>query len=137
MDAVSRTGGGSYILGNILNVVTRSQYGRRLPQNLTRDVRPARTLVGPVGSCAPPILYHIIPLTLGRTVDPAARQNVELTIAKGREKLASCAEEGRRLAELDREIKKEQSAHKEASVSPRLCTHASRLTQPNTPDRKK
>jgi hypothetical protein len=42
MEAVSRTGGGSYILGNILNMVTRSQYGRRLPQNLTRDVRPAR-----------------------------------------------------------------------------------------------
>jgi hypothetical protein len=50
MEAVSRTGGGSYILGGILNMVTRSQYGRRLPQNLTRDVRPARTLVGPVGS---------------------------------------------------------------------------------------
>jgi hypothetical protein len=50
MEAVSRNGGGSYILGNILNQVTRSQYGRRLPQNLTRDVRPARTLVGPVGS---------------------------------------------------------------------------------------
>jgi len=32
-----------------MNIVTRSQYGRRLPQNLTRDVRPARILVGPVG----------------------------------------------------------------------------------------
>ncbi|KAN0134136.1 hypothetical protein V8E53_004519 [Lactarius tabidus] len=96
MEAVSRTGGGSYILGNILNMVTRSQYGRRLPQNLTRDVRPARTLVGPV-------------------VDPAARQNVELRIAKGRDQLGMCADEGRRLSELDREIKKEQSAHKEAT----------------------
>lgn len=96
MEAVSRTGGGSYILGGILNMVTRSQYGRRLPQNLTRDVRPARTLVGPV-------------------VDPAARQNVEQRIAKGRDQLAMCAEEGRRLSELDREVKKEQSAHKEAT----------------------
>ncbi|KAI9442797.1 P-loop containing nucleoside triphosphate hydrolase protein [Lactarius psammicola] len=95
MEAVSRTGGGSYILGNILNMVTRSQYGRRLPQNLTRDVRPARTLVGPV-------------------VDPAARQNIERRIAQGRDQLASCTEEGQRLGELDREIKREQNAYKES-----------------------
>ena len=59
MEAVSRTGGGSYIIGNILNNITRSQYGKRLPQNLTRDVRPARTLVGPVGSSVldPPCLF--------------------------------------------------------------------------------
>jgi hypothetical protein len=49
MEVVSRTGGGSYIVGNTLNMVTRSQYGRRLPQNLTRDIRQARVLVGPIG----------------------------------------------------------------------------------------
>ncbi|KAH9016086.1 P-loop containing nucleoside triphosphate hydrolase protein [Lactarius hengduanensis] len=96
MEAVSRTGGGSYILGNILNTVMRSHYGRRLPQNLTRDVRPARTLVGPVA-------------------DPAARQNIERRIAQGRDQLALCAEEGQRLGELDREIKGEQNAYKAAS----------------------
>jgi structural maintenance of chromosomes protein 5 len=49
MEVISRTGGGNYIVGNTMNVVTRSQYGRRLPQNLTRDVRQARVLVGPIG----------------------------------------------------------------------------------------
>jgi hypothetical protein len=49
MEAISRTGGGNYVVGNTMNIVTRSQYGRRLPQNLTRDVRQARILVGPVG----------------------------------------------------------------------------------------
>ena len=49
MEVVSRTGGGNYIVGKTMNMVTRSQYGRRLPQNLTRDVRPARVLVGPTG----------------------------------------------------------------------------------------
>jgi hypothetical protein len=49
MELVSRTGGGNFIIGKTINMVTRSQYGRRLPQNLTRDVRQARTLVGPVG----------------------------------------------------------------------------------------
>ena len=53
MEVVSRTGGGNYIVGNTMNMVTRSQYGRRLPQNLTRDVRQARFLVGPasMSSC--------------------------------------------------------------------------------------
>ena len=49
MEAVSRTGGGNYIVGKTMNIVTRSQYGRRLPQNLARGVREARTLVGPAG----------------------------------------------------------------------------------------
>ncbi len=49
MEVVSRTGAGNYIVGKTMNMVTRSQYGRRLPQNLTRDVRPARVLVGPTG----------------------------------------------------------------------------------------
>jgi hypothetical protein len=46
MELVSRTGGGNYIVGKTMNIVTRSQYGRRLPQNLTRGVREARTLAG-------------------------------------------------------------------------------------------
>jgi hypothetical protein len=49
MEIVSRTGGGNYIVGKTMNMITRSHYGRRLPQNLTRDVRQARVLVGPVG----------------------------------------------------------------------------------------
>ena len=52
------------------------------------------------------------------TVDPTARQNIERRIAQGRDQLALCAEEGRRLGDLDREIKREQNAHKEAVVSP-------------------
>ena len=50
MEVVSRTGGGSYIVGKTINTVTRSQYGRRLPQNLARGVREARILVGPAGT---------------------------------------------------------------------------------------
>lgn len=50
-------------------------------------------------------------------MDPAARQNVERTIAQGRDQLVLCAEEGRRLGELDREIKKEQNEYKAAMVN--------------------
>jgi hypothetical protein len=64
MEVVSRTGGGNYIVGKTMNMVTRSQYGRRLPQNLTRDVRPARVLVGPTGlsTCFPPAICPRIKL---------------------------------------------------------------------------
>jgi hypothetical protein len=53
METVSRAGVGNYIVGKTMNMVTRSQYGRRLPQNLTRDVRQARVLVGPIGKSFP------------------------------------------------------------------------------------
>ena len=59
MEVVSRTGGGSYIVGKTLNAVTRSQYGRRLPQNLTRGVRDARLLVGPTGMSYLPLFFVI------------------------------------------------------------------------------
>jgi hypothetical protein len=98
MEAVSRTGGGNYIVGKTMNMVTRSQYGRRLPQNLTRDVREARILAGPA-------------------VDPAARRNIELRILQARDKLALCAEEGRRLGEIEREILREHTVYKDAFVS--------------------
>lgn len=44
-ELVARSGGATYIVGNIANSVTRSRYGKRLPQNSTREVRPARNWV--------------------------------------------------------------------------------------------
>lgn len=95
MEVVSRTGGGNYIVGKTMNMITRSQYGRRLPQNLTRDVRQARVLVGP-------------------TVDAAARRNIEFRIVQARDKLALCVEETRRLGDIEREILREHNVYKDA-----------------------
>ncbi|KAI0287939.1 hypothetical protein B0F90DRAFT_1827934 [Multifurca ochricompacta] len=95
MEAISRAGGGNYIVSNTMNMVTRSQYGRRPPQNLTRDVRPARILVGPV-------------------VDPAARQKIESMIAQSRDKLTVHAEEARRLGDIERQVSREQKEYKDA-----------------------
>ncbi|KAH9983439.1 hypothetical protein BJV74DRAFT_797421 [Russula compacta] len=95
MEVVSRTGGGNYIVGKTLNMVTRSQYGRRLPQNLTRDVRQARILVGPVA-------------------DAGARHNTERRILQGRDQLALLAEEARRLGEIERQIQREHKEYKDA-----------------------
>lgn len=50
MEAVSRFGsrgeggGATFIAGTIMNIVSRSRYGKKVAQNLTRDVRPARNL---------------------------------------------------------------------------------------------
>ncbi|KAI9462755.1 P-loop containing nucleoside triphosphate hydrolase protein [Russula earlei] len=95
MEVISRTGGGNYVVGKTMNMVTRSQYGRRLPQNLTRDIRPARVLVGLV-------------------VDPAARYNIERRIIQGRDQLALLEEEARRLGDVEREIQREHGEYKEA-----------------------
>jgi hypothetical protein len=40
-----RGGSASFIAGSTMNIVARSQYGKRLTQNLTRDVQQARNLV--------------------------------------------------------------------------------------------
>ena len=50
MQAVSKPGargepgGASFVAGSILNIVQRSRYGKKAPQNMTRDVRQARNL---------------------------------------------------------------------------------------------
>jgi hypothetical protein len=60
MEVMSRIGGGNYVVGKTMNMVTRSQYGRRLPQNLTRDVRQARVLVGPTGTSICFVFFSVI-----------------------------------------------------------------------------
>jgi hypothetical protein len=53
MEAISdpATGGqGNFILGRIMNQVTRSSYGQRLATNMTRDIPRARTLAGQNGT---------------------------------------------------------------------------------------
>jgi structural maintenance of chromosomes protein 5 len=50
MDMAARNGGGAtFITGSTLNLVIRSRYGKRLPQNTTREIRPARNLVNVAG----------------------------------------------------------------------------------------
>ena len=53
MGAVSRIGprggGATFIAGIVINTVQRLRYGRRVAQNSTREVRPARNLVSGAG----------------------------------------------------------------------------------------
>jgi hypothetical protein len=39
MNKVAASGGASFVVGRVMNQVTRSQYGQRLASNQTRDIR--------------------------------------------------------------------------------------------------
>jgi hypothetical protein len=47
MEAVTRGpgGGANYIVGRVMNQVSRSRYGRRAVQNMTREIKDARNLI--------------------------------------------------------------------------------------------
>ncbi|KAG6331320.1 hypothetical protein ID866_7769 [Astraeus odoratus] len=74
MEAVSRLGprgegaGATFIAGSVINTVQRSRYGRRAAQNLTRDLRPARSLVS-------------------SAVDPEEKRKLDLAIQEARQAL--------------------------------------------------
>lgn len=54
MDRLSRDGGIRYIIGNIMNSVSRSRYGKRLAQNSTREIHQAKNFSAATGmvSCS-------------------------------------------------------------------------------------
>jgi structural maintenance of chromosomes protein 5 len=44
MELVGKSGGASFVIGNVLHNVSRSRYGKMLAQSMTRDINPARFL---------------------------------------------------------------------------------------------
>jgi len=81
-------GGASYVIGRVYNTVTRSRYGKRLPQNSTRDVLRARNLVS-------------------SNVDETAKRRCEQAIAEARQTLALCTNEADELAKEEAAIRAE------------------------------
>ena len=51
MEMAARANGCNYVIGRVMNAVTRSKYGKRLPQNRTTDVQQARSLVHAASTC--------------------------------------------------------------------------------------
>ncbi|KAL4076371.1 hypothetical protein J3A83DRAFT_2194372 [Scleroderma citrinum] len=100
MEAVSRLGsrgeggGATFIAGNVINTVQRSRYGKRAAQNMTRDLRPARSLVS-------------------STVDPEAKRRLDQIIQEARQALEVINEAANELAAEDRNIRAEDSEYKE------------------------
>ncbi|KAL6307041.1 P-loop containing nucleoside triphosphate hydrolase protein [Sparassis latifolia] len=99
MEMVSRYGpggsggGASYVCGDVFNTVQRSRYGKRLPQNMTREVRPARNLV------------H-------SAIDPEIKQRIDTILREANQKLTLCQEEAKTLTDDDARIREEHRQHK-------------------------
>lgn len=56
MEAIStRGGGGGFIVGKVMNQVSRSAYGQRLATNQTRDIGAAKVLAGYHGESVIPL----------------------------------------------------------------------------------
>ncbi|KAH7926802.1 P-loop containing nucleoside triphosphate hydrolase protein [Leucogyrophana mollusca] len=93
MEAVSRAGGASFVAGNTLNIVTRSRYGQRMAQNMTRDVRPARNLVN-------------------TAIDPEVKKRLDASILEARQALELIGKDAEDLAAIEREIRSEEAKYK-------------------------
>ncbi|VDC05841.1 unnamed protein product [Peniophora sp. CBMAI 1063] len=94
MELISREGNANFIVGRVMNQVTRSAYGRRLAQNMTREIGRAKNFVG-------------------LTVDPARRVELQEAIAEAATRLEQCEQEAAALADEDREIRRLKAAHAE------------------------
>ncbi|EGO27756.1 hypothetical protein SERLADRAFT_354935 [Serpula lacrymans var. lacrymans S7.9] len=103
MDAVSRFGpkgeggGATFIAGSIMNIVQRSRYGQRLPQNMTRDVRLARNLVN-------------------SAIDPEIKKTLDKRIQEARHALELIEVEAVALAGEETKINAEEKEYKKNHV---------------------
>ncbi|OCH94491.1 hypothetical protein OBBRIDRAFT_122871 [Obba rivulosa] len=93
MEMAANAGGANYVVGNVLNTVTRSRYGKRLPQNHTRDLRPAKNLV------------H-------QDIDPTVKNAIDTAISNAHRELNILQEEENALRKEEHEIQAEQNKHK-------------------------
>ncbi|KAI0690848.1 hypothetical protein BC835DRAFT_1407403 [Cytidiella melzeri] len=88
MNVLSRNGSISYVIGKIYNNVKRSKYGKRLAQNQTREIAPARNLAT-------------------TAVDPNVKRQHDQAIAEAQDGLRICRAEMDKLSEEDSEIQTE------------------------------
>lgn len=96
MEAISnvQTGGqGNFIVGRVLNQVTRSSYGQRLTTNITRDVHQAKTLAG-------------------QQVDENAKRAFDERIAQARTRKIELEREQHTYADEEKELREAEDAFK-------------------------
>lgn len=75
MEAFSRSGNAKYILGTVMNNVSRSRYGKQLTQNSTYECRPASKLVTANGEWAwCPVVWAVLMIILCFSRSPGQTQ---------------------------------------------------------------
>lgn len=112
----ARAGGANYIVQGVLYTVSRSKYGKRLPQTATRGVLPARHFTTATGMPLALYLLNIFAYTRP-VVDPQIKRNLQRQLAEAQEHLRLVEEEERELSNADKEIQAAHKAYKEAHVS--------------------
>ncbi|KAI0329648.1 P-loop containing nucleoside triphosphate hydrolase protein [Cubamyces sp. BRFM 1775] len=95
MEMAARANGANYIIGRVYNQVSRSKYGRRLPQNNTREIQQARMLAA-------------------ATVDPQIKRDLMDQLNHARESLRAVEDEEKELTRMDGEIRATHKAYKDA-----------------------
>lgn len=113
----ARSGGANYIVQNVMYTVSRSKYGKRLPQTATRGVLPARHFTAATGM---PLALYPVKSFFANTrpvVDPQIKRNLQRQLAEAQEHLRLVEEEERELSNADKEIQAAHKAYKEAHVS--------------------
>ncbi|KIK34846.1 hypothetical protein CY34DRAFT_812613, partial [Suillus luteus UH-Slu-Lm8-n1] len=94
MEAVSRDGvGAEFIVGRVMNTVSRSRYGKRAATNMTRDLHLARNLVS-------------------STIDPEIKKKLDQTIQEAMQALEVINGGANNLAAGEREIRAEEALFK-------------------------
>ncbi|KAI0036757.1 hypothetical protein K488DRAFT_40522 [Vararia minispora EC-137] len=97
MNIIARGGGASYVIGRTMNTVMKSQYGRRLAQNVTREIKPPRNLIGP-------------------TFNPQYKIDCQRKISDAQEQLKTIDVEAEQLANEDHALKEQEREHRKAHV---------------------
>jgi hypothetical protein len=104
MEAVSRFGprneggGANFIAGNTLNMVQRSRYGKKAPQNMTRDVRPARNLAESASESNHSSTLNMADIIMF-IVDPAEKKRIDDKIRDAKVALAVIEEEMQKITD--------------------------------------
>ncbi|RPD67470.1 P-loop containing nucleoside triphosphate hydrolase protein [Lentinus tigrinus ALCF2SS1-7] len=124
MEMAAHAGGVSYVIGRVMNQVTRSRYGKRLPQNATREIQQARSLAHATG------------------MDPVAevKRELQMKLADAQTNMRTVQQEEQELSAEDKEIQAAGREYKAAHVGsvcfPWVCIVHSDIVQDKLEARK-
>ncbi|KAJ4478957.1 hypothetical protein J3R30DRAFT_3657097 [Lentinula aciculospora] len=107
--AVARSGGATFVVGSVINNVSRSRYGRKAVSNVTRDVKQTRLLVN-----------HSVDADAKRRLENEIQQH-KVDVAAHDEEIGWLKEEDRKIdadaREIDKQMHMNQLRQKRAAPS--------------------
>ncbi len=117
--------GANFFNGTTLNIVTRSRYGKRAVANMTREIRPAKSLRVVNSENSEFSIVVTCSSLLKNIVDPAVKAGYDHTISTAVQEITLFEEERKELVEKLNSVKQEDQVFEERLVSGAfvpLCT---------------